>query len=57
MSRGSDRLSGTCVIGFEARGTILLAMISGVNRRQKHIKLIRVKVEGFTCKRRCGFVL
>ena len=26
MSRGSDRLSGTCVIGFEARGTILLAM-------------------------------
>ena len=23
MSRGSDRLSGTCVIGFEAGGTIL----------------------------------
>ena len=26
MSLGSDRLSGTCVIGFVARGTILLAM-------------------------------
>ena len=26
MSRWSDRLSGTWVIGFEARGTILLAM-------------------------------
>ena len=26
MSRGSDRLSGICVIGFEARGKIWLAM-------------------------------
>ena len=26
MSQGSERLSETCVIGFEARGTILLAM-------------------------------
>ena len=26
ISLGSDRLSGTCVIGFEARGTISLAM-------------------------------
>ena len=26
MSRKADRLPGTCVIGFEARDTILLAM-------------------------------
>ena len=31
--------------------------ISGVNRRRKYIKLIRVKVEGFRCKLKCGFVL